>query len=76
MRAIDVCSDVGDTVMDPFCGSGTVGVACAMTDRRFVGIEISRKYFDIACERIARAQAQGSLLPPEEPAQPLQEGLL
>lgn len=76
MRAIDVCSDVGDTVMDPFCGSGTVGVACAMTDRRFVGIEISRKYFDIACERIARAQAQGTLLPPEEPRQPVQEGLL
>ncbi len=35
-----------------------------------------RKYFDIACERISRAQAQGTLLPPEEPRQPVQEGLL
>jgi len=44
--------------------------------RRFIGVEIHRPYFDIACERISRAQAQGTLLPPEEPRQPVQEGLL
>ena len=49
------------TVLDPFMGSGTTGVACANLGRKFIGIEIERKYFDIACERIAAAQAQGRL---------------
>lgn len=48
-------------VYDPFMGSGTTGVACANLGRRFIGIEIERKYFDIACERIAAAYAQGRL---------------
>ena len=43
-------------------GSGTTGVACAQLGKAFTGIERERKYFDIACERISRAQAQGSLL--------------
>ena len=64
------------TVLDPFMGSGTTGVACAQLGKDFTGIERERKYFDIACERISRAQAQGTLLPPEEPRQPGQEGLL
>ena len=50
------------TVLDPFMGSGTTGVACAQLGKAFTGIERERKYFDIACERISRAQAQGSLL--------------
>lgn len=59
-----------DTVLDPFMGSGTTGVACAQLGKAFTGIERERRYFDIACERIARAQAQGQLLPhdPPEPA--------
>jgi DNA modification methylase len=64
------------TICDPFMGSGTTGVACAARGLAFTGIERERKYFDIACERISRAQAQGTLLPPEEPRQPVQEGLL
>ena len=64
------------TVCDPFMGSGTTGVACARMGLQFVGIERERKYFDIACRRIEQAQAQGQLLPPEEPRQPVQEGLL
>jgi len=48
-------------IVDPFMGSGTTGVACMNLGRSFVGIEIERKYFDIACERIAAAQAQGRL---------------
>jgi site-specific DNA-methyltransferase (adenine-specific)/modification methylase len=64
------------TVLDPFMGSGTTGVACAQLGKSFTGIERERKYFDIACERISRAQAQGQLLPPEETRQPVQEGLL
>jgi len=49
------------TILDPFMGSGTTGVACANLGRRFIGIEIERRYFDIACERIAAAYAQGRL---------------
>lgn len=48
-------------VFDPFMGSGTTGVACANLGRKFIGIEIEPKYFDIACERIAAAYAQGRL---------------
>lgn len=51
----------GALVVDPFMGSGTTGVACANLGRAFIGIEIERRYFDIACERIAAAQAQGRL---------------
>ena len=43
-------------VLDPFMGSGTTGVACVQTGRRFIGIEIERRYFDIACHRIEAAQ--------------------
>lgn len=55
------------TVLDPFMGSGTTGVACIQMGRQFTGIERERKYFDIACERILRAQAQGQMFEPEPP---------
>lgn len=64
----------GETVLDPFMGSGTTGVAAVEQGRRFIGIERERRYFDIACERIARAQAQGSLL--DERAAPPQQRAL
>lgn len=48
-------------ILDPFMGSGTTGVACATLGRKFIGIEIERKYFDIACERIEAAHSQGRL---------------
>ena len=51
----------GETVMDNCMGSGTTGVACANSVRRFIGIERERKYFDIACERIENAQRQRRL---------------
>lgn len=54
-------TDPGDTVLDPFMGSGTTGVACADLGRKFIGIEREARYFDIACERIAAAYAQGRL---------------
>ena len=56
-----IVSDFGDSVIDPFMGSGTTGVACANLGRKFIGIEIEEKYFDIAVERIEAAQAQGRL---------------
>jgi len=48
----------GATVLDPFMGSGTTGVACVQTGCNFIGIEIDRGYFEIAERRIAEAQAQ------------------
>jgi site-specific DNA-methyltransferase (adenine-specific) len=45
-------------VLDPFMGSGTTGVACVKTGRKFIGIEIDPTYFDIACRRIEAAQKQ------------------
>ena len=48
----------GDTILDPFMGSGTTGVACVQTGRNFIGIEINPTYFAIAEKRIAEAQLQ------------------
>jgi site-specific DNA-methyltransferase (adenine-specific) len=47
----------GDTILDPFMGSGTTGVACVQTGRNFIGIEINPTYFAIAERRIRDAQA-------------------
>jgi site-specific DNA-methyltransferase (adenine-specific) len=47
-----------DTVIDPFMGSGTTGVACAKAGRAFIGIESNKNYFEIACERIRKAHAE------------------
>ena len=54
-------TDSGETVLDPFCGSGSTGVAALQMGRKFIGIEIEPKYFDIACERIENAQRQERL---------------
>ena len=54
-------TEPGETILDPFMGSGTTGVACANLGRKFIGIEIERQYFDIACERIEAAYAQQRL---------------
>jgi len=47
-------SNEGDTVLDPFLGSGTTGVACKNLNRNFIGIELNSKYFEIAKERIEK----------------------
>lgn len=51
-RFIKVSSKEGDIVLDPFMGSGTTGVACLNTERKFIGIEIDKDYFEIAQKRI------------------------
>ena len=58
---VDLASKPWETVLDPFMGSGTTGVACVRLGRRFVGIEIEPKYFDIACMRIETATKQPDL---------------
>ena len=50
-----------ETVVDPYMGSGTTGVACARRGLAFVGIEKREPYFNIACERIENAQRQERL---------------
>jgi DNA modification methylase len=64
-----------DTILDPFMGSGTTGVACAKLGRKFIGIELEPKYFDIACKRIEQAYAEPDLFI-EPPKKAIQEMLL
>jgi DNA modification methylase len=59
--------DEAETVLDPFMGSGTTGVAAIQCGKVFTGIEREPKYFDIACRRIEQAQKQGALFKHEEP---------
>ena len=56
--------DDAQTILDPFMGSGTTGVACARMGRRFIGIEIEPRYFEIACRRIEDAYRQTDLFIP------------
>ena len=63
---IDLCASFSgeeSTILDPFMGSGTTGVACMNLGRKFIGVEINEVYFDIACERIEQAQKQQRLFP-------------
>jgi hypothetical protein len=59
---VRLVTPAGGLVLDPFCGSGTTGVACVLEGRNFLGIEREPAYADIARRRIAEAQAQGVLL--------------
>ena len=60
-----ISKTIGETILDPFMGSGTTGVAAIQLGRKFIGIEREPKYFDIACQRIEQAVAQGQLFAPE-----------
>ena len=48
-------SKEGSTILDPFMGSGTTGIACVNNNRNFIGIELDKQYFDIAQNRIKEA---------------------
>lgn len=65
-----------ETILDPFMGSGTTGVACQKLGRRFIGIEIEPKYFDIACRRIEQAMQQPDLFVETPAPAPTQLDLL
>jgi DNA modification methylase len=62
------------TILDPFMGSGTTGVACANLGRKFIGIEIEERYFQIACERIDAAYRQQRLFSDEPVTRPEASG--
>jgi site-specific DNA-methyltransferase (adenine-specific) len=63
------------TILDPFMGSGTTGVAAIQHGRTFIGIEREPKYFDIACRRIEQAYKQRPLFDAEPPKKPEQMGI-
>ncbi len=61
---VGLASLPGETILDPFAGVFTTGLACQRLGRPFIGIEIERRYFDIGCARLeAAAAAQGALCP-------------
>lgn len=64
-----------ETILDPFMGSGTTGVAAIQMGRKFIGIEREPKYFEIACKRIKQAADQGQLFEPA-PVKQVQESFL
>ena len=59
--AIGHLPEPNETILDPFMGSGTTGVAAVQMGKQFIGIEREPKYFDIACKRIEDAQRQGDM---------------
>ena len=72
LRLMDWCLEIvgmPDVVCDPHLGSGSTGVSAALRGLKFIGIEIDKKYFDIACKRIEKAYADQALfdLMPKEP---------
>lgn len=74
LELVQLFSSRGDTILDPFMGSGTTGVAAIQLGRKFIGIERDPRYFEIACKRIEQAVAQGHLFAPE-PTKQEQAGL-
>jgi site-specific DNA-methyltransferase (adenine-specific)/modification methylase len=64
------------SVLDPFMGSGSTGVAAVRAGRPFVGIELDETYFDIACDRIRKEYAQPNMFTPKIKSESLQEALL
>ena len=75
MRAlVSDYSRPGDLVLDSHMGAGTTGVACALEGRRFIGIEIDREAFDVACERIENACRQAPLFPVADTKKPTKSG--
>ena len=66
----------GEVILDPFMGSGTTGVACAKLGRKFIGVEISEKYFDAAVERLNDAYAHIDMFIARSFSKPVQEPLI
>ena len=67
-------TNMGDIACDPFMGSGTTGVACAKMGRKFIGVELEEKYFDIAVRRIEDAYKQPDMFV-EAPKPQVQEAM-
>lgn len=75
MELVSLFAMESETVLDPFMGSGTTGVACLNLGRKFIGVEVEQRYFDIACRRIEEAYRQPRLFEEPKP-EPVQTSLL
>jgi site-specific DNA-methyltransferase (adenine-specific) len=75
MELVQDFTNAGQTICDPFMGSGTTGVACARLGRKFIGIEQNPQWFDLACKRIDAAYRQADLFVPP-PAKLIQPDML
>lgn len=73
---VSLFTNTEETILDPFMGSGTTGVACAKLGRKFIGIELEPKYFDIACKRIEEAYEQPDMFVESPASLPVQEKLI
>ena len=62
VRCIMFSTDTGDTVLDPFNGSGTTGVACIKLGRRFIGIEKEAEYVKLTFDRWTKIRSQPPLI--------------
>lgn len=71
---IEQLPDDANAILDPFMGSGTTGIAAVKLGRKFIGIEIEEKYFDIACRRISEALKQPDMFI-EKPKPAVQEAM-
>ena len=70
---IEHLPDTATTILDPFMGSGTTGVACVKLGRKFIGIEIDETYFEIACRRIRDAYRQPDMFIEAEKQKPAEQ---
>ena len=61
-RAVELTTQEGDLVLDPFMGSGATGVACRELGRRFIGMELHEEYFNIAKTRILNSGVEDNQL--------------
>lgn len=63
---IELFTSPGDTVLDPFMGAGSTGVACLQLGRRFIGIEMHKDYYELACRRMTAVASQATMFEPGE----------
>lgn len=73
--AIKQLPDPSLSVLDPFMGSGTTGIAAFKEGRAFVGIEVDEQYFELACQRIRKAHLQPDLFVAAPEPKPVQEAM-
>lgn len=73
---ISLFSKAGETILDPFAGSASTGVACLNLGRKFIGVEKNQAYFDIACRRLEDAASRPDMFTAAPRAKAVQEALL